>query len=388
MTSWVLYDFANTIFYAVVVTRYLPLQLKKLTDQHFILNVGFFPSMLAAAFLAPWIGRWVGSRGVSRKAVAFFTIACCLFTAGLGFTSHVALLLIFFAFAQVFYQVGLVPYNNLLPSVASRRRMGLVSGLGVGIGYAGVIVSLFVADWIIQRMGDPDDYRPAYFVAAILFFVFTIPLLLFVREKPTVDQEKKLGFGAVLELLKDRVCRRFVIGNFLCSDALNAVLALITVYLVFGKGFDDARLLHLLIVLNVAAMVAGVLFGLLTDRVTPRMTMPLAAALLASAVGITHYTSNLDVAFWAIVLMGGPGVAGIWVAGRKWVVQLAPEGDVGTLFGFYGLSNKLSLMNLILFTLLADLTGGYTASVGVLILSLICGIVILLTVPNQRPGAS
>jgi MFS-type transporter involved in bile tolerance (Atg22 family) len=105
-------------------------------------------------------------------------------------------------------------------------------------------------------------------------------------------------------------------------------------------------------------------------------------------VGITHCTSNLDVAFWVIVLMGGPGVAGIWVAGRKWVVQLAPEGDVGTLFGFYGLSNKLSLMNLVLFTLLADLTGGYTASVGVLILSLSCGIAILLTVPSQRPGAS
>ena len=65
--------------------------------------------------------------------------------------------------------------------------------------------------------------------------------------------------------------------------------------------------------------------------------------------------------------VGGPGVAGLWVAGRKWVVELAPPGDVGTLFGFYGFSNKLSLLNLTLFSFLADWTGGYTSSVVVLL---------------------
>jgi len=87
------------------------------------------------------------------------------------------------------------------------------------------------------------------------------------------------------------------------------------------------------------------------------------------------------------VLLGGPGVAGLWVAGRKWVVQLAPKGDVGTLFGFYGMSNKLSLLNMVLFTLLADWTGGYTASVGVLVASLVAGIAVLLTVPGARGGS-
>jgi len=50
VASWVLYDFANTIFYAVVVTRYLPLQLTELTGKHFYINLGFYPSMIAAAF--------------------------------------------------------------------------------------------------------------------------------------------------------------------------------------------------------------------------------------------------------------------------------------------------------------------------------------------------
>ena len=89
-----------------------------------------------------------------------------------------------------------------------------------------------------------------------------------------------------------------------------------------------------------------------------------------------------------MVLLGGPGVAGLWVAGRKWVVQLAPSGKVGSLFGFYGLSNKLSLVNLTLFSQLADLTGSYTPSMGVLVISLILGILILPSVPRRKTEPS
>lgn len=384
VSSWVLYDFANTIFYAIVVTRYLPLQLTELTGKHSIINFGFYPSMLVAALLAPAVGRWAGSRGVSLKSVGWFTLGCCVFTAGLGWVEGAAGLLMMFAGAQVFYQLALVPYNNLLPSVASHKRMGLVSGLGVGIGYAGVIVSLLLADRIIQASGDSSDYSPAYFVAAGLFLLFTLPMLLVVKETPTVERGKGLGMKEVMRLMKDRLCRRFIIGNFLCSDALNALLVLIAVYLKMSLGFTDAELLSLFIVLNVSAMISGVLLGFLTDRLSARFVMPLAAVMLSVSVSLTHFSGHTEIAYWSIVLLGGPGVAGLWVAGRKWVVQLAPSNDVGTLFGFYGLSNKISLVNITLFTLLADWTGGYTASVCVLVVSLLAGIGVLLTVPSSR----
>lgn len=387
VSSWVLYDFANTIFYAIVVTRYLPVQLERLTGKHTTLLLGFFPAMFAAAFLAPWLGRWVGSRGASKKTVGLLTVAACVFTAGLGITDEVWVLLVCFAFAQVLYQLALVPYNNLLPSVASERRMGIVSGLGVGIGYGGVIVSLYIAHHVISAFSDGSSESPAYIVAAILFFLFTLPLLFWVKETVTVDSEKTVSFREVAKVLKDRICRRFVIGNFLCADALNALLAMISVYLVNELAFDGDRLLDLFIVLNVSALISGILLGFLTDRFSASRIMPLAAASLAACVAVAHFSHDAEIAFWSIVLLGGPGVAGIWVAGRKWVVQLAPKGDVGTLFGFYGMSNKLSLLNMVLFTLLADLTGGYTASVGVLIVSLVAGISVLLTIPAAREGS-
>lgn len=386
------YDFANTIFYAVVVTFYLPIHLEHLTHRHIFINYGFYPSMLAAAFLAPWLGHYVGSRGTSKITVFLLTTACCFFTAALGFFSGALTLLVIFAFAQVCYQLVLVPYNNLLPSVASQRRMGFVSGLGVGIGYAGVLFSLPIAKYAVLLFGgsmdDPADCGPAYVTAAVLFFLFTLPLLLFVPESKEKGSDERLNFKDALGLLKDISCRRFMVGNFLCSDALNAVLVLIAVYLKKGLGFTGEERLNLLIVLNVSAMITGVLFGILTDRISPRRAMPLAAGLLGAAVLLTHFSHTTGQAFWIMVVLGGPGVAGLWVAGRKWVVQLAPPGKVGTLFGFYGLSNKLSLLNLTLFSLLADATGSYTCSVGVLVNSLILGIMILLSVPERGKKGS
>ena len=35
------------------------------------------PAMVAAAFIAPWLGRFAGARGVSRKAVGLFLLSCC-----------------------------------------------------------------------------------------------------------------------------------------------------------------------------------------------------------------------------------------------------------------------------------------------------------------------
>ena len=386
--SWVLYDFANTIFYAVVATRYLGVHLKQLTGRHFVLFYAFFPSMAAAALLAPAVGRWAGARSRSRSAVFGLTLLCCLATAAMGFARSALVLLVLFALAQVFYQLALVPYNNLLPSVASPRRMGLVSGLGVGVGYAGVLASLPAAHFVVERFGDEEAgaFGPAYLTAAVLFFLFTLPLFLFVPERRTVTAEGPLRLRDALKLMGHGPSRRFVLGNFLCSDALNAVLVLIAVYLESRYRCTGAALLALLLWLNVSAMVSGVLFGLLTDRFEPRRTMPLAAFFLLAGVGAAHFGGRLSIAFWGIVLLGGPGVAGLWVAGRKWVVQLAPEGEVGTLFGFYGLSNKLSLVNLALFTWLADRTGGYTASVAVLMGSLALGAAVLLAVPGAAGG--
>jgi len=383
VTSWALYDFANTIFYAVVVTLCLPPHILGMTGKHTFINWGFVPAMLAAAFVAPWLGGFVGHRGLSKKAVLLLTLLCAASTACLAAVRSPWALVGVFAAAQVFYQLALVPYNNLLPAVASPGKMGRVSGLGVGLGYVGVIVSI----WFVKKLMDVfPGYSTAYLAAAVLFALFTIPFWCFVPEKPLDRKTAPPRLRDSLSLLKNATRVRFVIGNFLCADALNAIFIFMVPFLSKGLGYDNETIIDTLIFLNLAAFPGGLLCGVLADLFTPRRTMIVSAILLGSAIGIAQFSGLEAITFWSIVLLGGPGVAGLWVAGRKRVVQLAPEGETGSLFGVYGLTNKLSLVNFIFFSLLADLTGGYTWSVIVLLASLALGVAFLWSArgPVQR----
>ncbi len=378
--SWAFYDFANTIFYAVVVTRYLPDHIKSLTGRHSFINWGFYPAMVTAAFLAPWLGRFAGRRGVSKRSVLALTLCCALCTAALAVVRNPWPLIVFFALAQISYQLALVPYNNLLPAVASPARMGRVSGLGVALGYAGVILSLWIVEFLMREW---PGQGTAYLAAAVLFLLFTIPLVFFVPEKPSETMTAQPGAAEFIALLRERGRRRFIIGNFLCADALNAILVFVVVYLKWGLHFDKTAILFLLTFLNIAAFAGGFLTGWLSDRLTHKKVMILSAACLGSAIALGHFSGNKDVTFWSIILLGGPGVAGLWVAGRKWVVELSPGTGTGAFFGVYGLTNKLSILNLVLFALLADWTGGYTWSILIVLASLAVGMVFLLSAPSK-----
>lgn len=376
ITSWALYDFANTAFYAVVVTRYLPLHVMELTGgKHYFINFGFYPAMIAAAFLAPWLGGSVGRIGFSKRCVIGLTCLCVLFTTLMTMARDPWALVGLFALAQVSYQLALVPYNNLLPTLASRQRLGTVSGIGVGLGYLGVVVSLPIA----QKMMDSyPGYGTAYLTAACLFLLFSLPLFLIVPEKQSEGGRVQMPrLADFTRLLREPRRRWFIIGNFLCADALNAIFVFMVVFFKNDLGFGTQAITRTIIWLNIAALAGGIAWGPLTDRITPRRAMITAALFLGAAIGIAEFFRSEGLTFWSMILLGGPGVAGLWVAGRKWVVQLAPPGEMGSLFGLYGMTNKLSLVNAVIFALLADLTGEYVWSVLVILLSLVVGAGIL-----------
>jgi MFS-type transporter involved in bile tolerance (Atg22 family) len=58
--------------------------------------------------------------------------------------------------------------------------------------------------------------------------------------------------------------------------------------------------------------------------------------------------------FFALGVFGSLGLAGIWTAGRKALVDLAPRHRLGEYFGLYGITTKLSVFGGWIFTALLD----------------------------------
>jgi MFS-type transporter involved in bile tolerance (Atg22 family) len=157
--SWILYDFANTIYSMNVVTMYFSLWITvNLAREDIWVGASNSISMALVAVSLPVLGAIADFR-VRRKAFLWwFTFTCAAATAAIGIIGHllregtlqVLLASVLFVIANYAYQGGLAFYNALLPSVATRETMGRISGYGVGAGYLGAIVGLLLVMPFVQ----------------------------------------------------------------------------------------------------------------------------------------------------------------------------------------------------------------------------------------------
>lgn len=406
--SWALYDFANTIFYGVVVTMYLPnYVIEKCGGEHLPYTLATIPAMLLAAILAPALGEIADRSGRSRWFVGVFSLLCATASCLLAIPTEPLPILVLFALALLAYNFALVFYNAMLPSVANDQDMARVSGLGVGVGYLGNVFAFPIARAVVAAFdGDP---RAAFVVAGVLFMSFTIPLLMACKDRPPRPRSGSSrgalaavrdNFEVSRRLVRDAVTQRgllyFFLGNFLCADALNAVYQMMVPYIEgsVGLGLDK---FWPMIGINIVAFPAAVWLGSIGDRTHPKPVMIVGALSFLAAVAVpqlllevfggpdraAHPVAIEDARPWqwcaaaALVVFGSFGVGGVLGAARKWLCRITPPEQHGGYFGIYGLTNKLSLIGLLMFSWLRDATGSYRGSVLFLVAELLIACALL-----------
>lgn len=353
--SWALYDFANTIFSAVVLTFYFPLYLTDLTGKNVHLGMASTAAMVLAGGAVPWLGALSDRTGKTKFYLLLTTLLCISFTALLSMFTSVPLLIAVFLAACFFFHASLVFYNALLTVVADEKNQGFASGLGTGLGYLGVLFAIPIAQAVESLYGR----RAVFLTAAVLFSIFALPLFVWVpeRKQRDISPPARELFRILHSVVKRREIFLFFLGNFLVMEAMNTVIFWLVVYM--KRVFNPAPL-HLMGVFlgfNFGSFVSGLAAGPLTDRLGSQRVLTGAAASLALTILILASTQDFGV-FTAIGLVGGGfAFAGIWTAGRKRVVELAPPGEVGGYFGLYNLTTKISVVWSLLFSLAADRFG-------------------------------
>ncbi len=365
--SWALYDFANTIFSAIVITAYFPLYLTSLAGNNRILGAATTGSMIAAGLVIPFLGALTDRTGKTKNYLIRATLLCIAALSLIPVFKNVAALVTFYALACFFYHGALVFYNSLLPSVAVPEKQGFASGLGTGLGYLGVVIALPLAHQVDQLFGRPL----VFWLAGLLFLLFSLPCFFFVPERSVPapatfrwslwksEWKKLLGFLG--EVSKDPKLLFFFGGNFFVTDALNTMIMWVSVFAREVFHPEPAHLIGLLMAINLAAFLFGIVAGFLTDKIGAMKFFILSAAVLAVSVFLLSMSSSFA-AFTAISVAGGAfAISGIWTAGRKALVELAPKESVGEYFGLYGLTTKVSVIGSLAFSIIADFSGFRTA---------------------------
>jgi UMF1 family MFS transporter len=378
-TAWVLYDLANTVYAATITFLFTPFATAALGSKG-ALGWAQLASMVAAALLVPIAGALADHTARTRGYLAVATGCCIAAMAGFGLDLGAVWLLACFVVANLTYNLGLLFYNALLPAIAPPERAGRVSGLGVGVGYFGTILVLAVL------LPLPVSTEQRFPLAAVLFLAFALPCLLLVRDpRPARPGRAGVAMAAAAaelretlrELPRHRPLLWFLLANFCLVDVLNtAVLffadftldtfraaALDGTLTLFGHTFvGEPGLQSFLRVMGLAlnglALVFGLGIGRWTDRAPIAVLATSALALLGALVGGAWFGGSSAFGYLlTLVGLGAFALTGIWTAGRKVVVMLAPPARVGAYFGLYGITVKLSVLGGAVYGVVADTWG-------------------------------
>jgi len=400
--GWVVYDLANTIFSFLVVTALGAEYFKSVSGQDKFFGIASTTSMIAAGLLVPVLGAISDKTGRSKRWLIMFTIICCGATLGLGFvptgskTLAIAFLIILFALANFSFQSALVFYNSLLPEIAGEKRMGLVSGLGIGIGYFGNLVGGGLALLLVPMFGETADGKsviwPMFPITAALFLLFALPCFLWVRERNVKNPAKlslSLATGSFKELWKtlrslpsNPVVLLFLIGNFFCMDALNTTIVCAARSLIVILGFATMEAMWVLLGFSGVALFVGLMLGKLIDIIGSWRVFFISCVSFIITLIACVLAPGPVIFIGAFIVFGPIGLAGIQSAGRKILVELAPPEKIGEYFGLFGLTNKVSALGVLAFFLITDSLGGnafaYRVALAALLAFIIPGTICIL----------
>jgi len=351
-------------------------------------------SMILVALSMPFIGTFSDRTGRRIPLLIGLTILSVFFTGTIGIFDHLTLGLIFFALANFGYHAALVPYDALLPQVSRGYSVGKVAGIGVALGYVGAIAGILMVKPFVSEVGRGASFIPT----ALLFLIFSLPCFFMVKEERgkvstifwrTLKEEVLKIKNTLVSTTKYPGLLRFLIANFIYCDAVNTVIAFMSVYAHQVIGFSDSMIRILLIVSTLFAVVGSLIFGWITDRLGAKRTLMIVLCtwMIGLAVAIVSFSPWV---FWMVGPIVGIALGGTWVSARALVVDLSPPEKIGGIYGLYNMGGKFGFIvgplvwGAIVFTFSGLGIHKYRIAVCSLLLFLSAGLYLLRKVPDVR----
>ena len=392
--AWAFYDLANTTFSLNVVSRYLPLIIvQDLGGRDLDVSLAYSASMLLVALSSPLLGAASDLSGRRLPFLGVATVGAVAATALMGLPRDARTLLCLFAVANYCYQAALVFYDALLANVSDESTRGWASGLGIGLGYGGAILSLYSVAPIAERFGK----WAAFPATAALFFVFALPCLVWVPERgagplwPRGSARRAFERvrGTLAELRRHPHLARFLLAHFLYTDAVNTVILFMAVYVTMVGGFTSTEVTRLLALSTVFAIVGAFAQGRVVDRVGSKRALQLALALWAVGLGIALGAQGKGT-LWLVGPITGAALGALWAADRVLMFRLSPPEALGEFYGLYGMVGRFSAISgpliwgAVVYLLEGSGALAYRAAIGSLLGVLLAGAAVLAGVEEPR----
>ena len=406
--SWAFYDWANSAFSLSVVTAFVPVLLAQYWNDGAASTVTTFRlgwanslASLLVALLAPVVGAIADRAGRRKGLLLIFAALGVVMTGAIYFVAQgqwlIAILL--YIFASIGFTGSNSLYDSLLGTVSAEQDLDRVSALGFAFGYLGgallfTLNILMVAhpDWF-GLASDLEAARLAFLLVAIWWAVFSIPLLLYVREDrsaarssahPVADGLRQLR-ETLVKVRSHRETLIFLVAYWLYIDGVYTIIKMAVDYgLSQGLSMDDV--LQAVLISNYIGFPAALAFGAIGSRFGAKRGIILALSVYVVATMMAPFIST-ETEFYGLAVAIGLVQGGVQSLSRSLFARLIPAGQTAEFFGFYNMLGKFAaILGPGLTGMVALVTGSQRIGILSIIVLFIAGLA-LLTRVRIRPIA-
>ncbi len=362
--GWSMYDWANSAFATTIMAGFFPIVFKQFwsvgadtTVSTARLGLANSIGGITVALSAPILGA-IADKGTSKKRFLLFfaymgaVIACSLYMVSQGNWPMAAML---YVFATVGFSGGNIFYDALITGVSSEKNMDFVSALGFSLGYLGGGILFAVNVWMTLR---PETFGFADAGAAVRFSflsvgvwwaVFSIPLLLFVKE-PAIGEKKsgvnmvKAGFAQLRETFQEirhlKTIFLFLLAYWFYIDGVDTIVRMAVDYGI-SIGFKSNDLIVALLITQFVGFPSAIGFGLLGGKIGAKRAIFIAIVvyLFVSIWGAFIQSEN---EFYILAITIGLVQGGIQALSRSYYARIIPVQRSAEYFGFYNMLGKFA----------------------------------------------
>lgn len=406
--GWILFDFANSAYTTLVVTFiYATYFVKAIAPDEItgtaLWSRGVTITAICVALLSPVLGAMADKGNLRKKFLFISTLVAVIGTAMLNFVlpGQVFSALTWFVVSNIAFEITLVFYNAFLPDISPIEKIGRISGIGWGVGYAGGLLAMVIAmvgfvstdiPWFGLSKETGANLRATNLLVAAWFAVFSLPLFLYVKQRSSTEpvptaRIAKEGFLDLMstfrELKKYKQIATFLIARLIYNDGLVTIFAFGGIYAAGTFGFTFNEIMMFGIAINVAAGIGALFMGFLDDRLGGKTTIQISNIALALATFLAVISPNRQL-FWIsgilIGLFSGPNQS----ASRSLLGRFVPKEKENQFFGFFAFSGKLTaFMGPLLLGILTEAFNSQRAGIAVIIVFFVIGGLILHHVDEQ-----
>jgi MFS transporter, UMF1 family len=357
--SWALFDFAHTAFYVLILTVGYPLYFKEIVAQgstqgDFLWGSAFSISMCIVAIFSPVLGAVADYGAGKKRFLGLLTAICILATSSLFFVQSgmIFLGMLFLIVSNIGFEAGLVFYDAFLPEITTVRSYGRVSGYGFALGYVGSLVSLAVVFPLYAGGFGIDNLfniRLSFIVAAVFFFVFSLPLFFFLPDKQRTGSLKfdfiTIGFSRLRTTYQQfpryRNIARFLISYFIYIDGVNTIIVFSSIFARETLKMEISEIVMYFAMVQTSAIFGSILFGILADHTTHKRTLSITLLLWLSIVIIAYFIQDKWM-FYGLGVLAGLALGSSQSTSRGMMSIITPQEKKTEFFGFYSFFGKAS----------------------------------------------